>query len=137
MVEFSMRKASSRVVERARRLRFERLVGQVLRGLPREVHDELENVEFVVEDEPRAVHKDQWEEDSGDLFGLYQGTPLSERDSAYTMAVPDVITIFRGPLERSFPDPAELISEIRITLLHEVAHHLGIDEDRVTELGLD
>ena len=52
------------------------------------------------------------------------------------MTVPDVITIFRGPLERAFPERAELRAEIRTTLLHEIAHHLGIDEDRVTELGL-
>jgi predicted Zn-dependent protease with MMP-like domain len=128
-----MRNAHGRVAERARRLRFERLVGQVLRSLPRHIHDELDNVEFVVADEPR-------EQDAGEigeeLFGLYAGTPRNHRDSGYTMSVPDVITVFQGPLERAFPDPDDLRAEIRVTLLHEIAHHLGIDEDRVAELGL-
>lgn len=128
-----MRNAQSRVAERARRLRFERLVGRVLRGLPRQVHDQLDNVEFVINDEPARDDLDASDEE---LFGLYSGTPLRERDSGYTMAVPDLITLFRGPLERAFPDPDELRSEIRITLLHEIGHHLGIDEDRVAELGL-
>jgi predicted Zn-dependent protease with MMP-like domain len=128
-----MRNAPSRVAERARRLRFERLVNQVFRGLPDRIHDELDNVALVVEDEPSGRHLDR---EDDELFGLYLGTPLSERGGWYTMAVPDVITLFRGPLERAFPDPAELKSQVRITLLHEIAHHLGIDEEDVTKLGL-
>jgi predicted Zn-dependent protease with MMP-like domain len=128
-----MRNTHDRVAERARRLRFERLVGRVLRSLPKHIHHELDNVEFVVEDEPRS-------RDSGGadevLFGLYSGTPRNERDGGYTMSVPDVITLFRGPLERAFPAPDDLKAEIRITLLHEIAHHLGIDEARVAEIGL-
>ena len=128
-----MRNAHSRVAERARRLRFERLVNQVFQGLPDRVRDELDNVGFVVEDEPRGSHLDG---EDGELFGLYVGTPLNERGGGYTLTVPDVITLFRGPLERAFPDPGELRSQVRITLLHEIAHHLGIDEDDVEELGL-
>lgn len=128
-----MRNAPSRVAERARRLRFERLVNQVFRTLPGRILDELDNVALVVEDEPSGRHLDG---EDGELFGLYLGTPLSERGGWYTLAVPDVITLFRGPLERAFPDPCELKAEVRITLLHEIAHHLGIDEEDVTELGL-
>jgi predicted Zn-dependent protease with MMP-like domain len=128
-----MRNASSRVAERARRLRFERLVNQVFRGLPDRIHDELDNVALVVEDEPSSRHLDG---EDDELFGLYLGTPLRERGGWYTLAVPDVITLFRGPLERAFPDPAELKSQVRITLLHEIAHHLGINEEDVTKLGL-
>jgi predicted Zn-dependent protease with MMP-like domain len=128
-----MRNAPSRVAERARRLRFERLVNQVFRGLPDRIHDELDNVEIVVEDEPRSRHLDGA---SDELFGLYLGTPLSERGGWYTLTVPDVITLFRGPLERAFPNSGELKSQVRITLLHEIAHHLGIDEEDVAELGL-
>jgi predicted Zn-dependent protease with MMP-like domain len=128
-----MRNAQPRVAKRARRLRFEQLVNQVYRTIPDRVQRELDNVEFVVENEPESRHLGT---DEGELFGLYQGTPLNERDSFYTMMLPDVITLFRGPLERAFPDRSELKSQIRITLLHEIAHHLGIDEDDVTELGL-
>lgn len=127
-----MRNAQTRVAERARRLRFERLVGRALKSLPREIHDQLDNVEFIVKDEPDVDDRAPDEE----LFGLYSGTPLHERGGGYTMSVPDVITLFRGPLERAFPDPDELRAEVRITLLHEIAHHLGIDEDRVAALGL-
>jgi predicted Zn-dependent protease with MMP-like domain len=70
------------------------------------------------------------------LFGLYEGTPLAERTSAYTLVVPDRIVIFRGPLERAFVDPREIADEVRITVLHEVAHHFGFDEERIAELGL-
>ncbi len=128
-----MRNAQARVAKRARRLRFGQLVNQVFQTLPDRIQRELDNVEFVVEDEPASRHLGA---DDGELFGIYLGTPRNERDSFYSMALPDVITLFRGPLERAFPDPVELRSQIRITLLHEIAHHLGIDEGDVTELGL-
>ena len=128
-----MRNAHIRVAGRARRVRFERLVGQVFKSLPVRLLDELDNVGFVVEDEPSSR---DLEDESGELFGLYLGSPLDQRGGEYTLTVPDVITLFRGPLERAFSDPGELKRQIRITLLHEIAHHLGIDEREVTELGL-
>ena len=67
--------------------------------------------------------------------GLYEGTPLPERSSAAAGHLPDQITIYRLPLEESFPDPDELEEEIRITVLHELAHYFGIDEDRLDQLG--
>jgi predicted Zn-dependent protease with MMP-like domain len=72
-----------------------------------------------------------------DLFGLYHGISLPERGSSYAGALPDKISIYRLPLEDEFEDPAELEDEIRITVLHELAHYFGIDEDRLAELGYD
>jgi predicted Zn-dependent protease with MMP-like domain len=86
----------------------------------------MSNVEIVVEDENR---------EDPDLFGLYLGIPLTERES-YAGVLPDKIAIYRRPLEEEFgDDPAVLEDEIRITVVHEIAHHFGIDEDRLAELG--
>ncbi len=87
----------------------------------------MSNVEVVVEDE---------NPEDPDLFGLYLGVPLVDRDSSYAGSLPDKIAIYRRPLEEEFgEDPDVLEDEIRITVLHEVAHHFGIDEDRLEELG--
>ena len=96
--------------------------------LPPELARALENVAVVVEDE---------HPDDPDLFGLYEGVPLPERGASYAGRLPDRIAIYRLPLEESFPDPDELREEIRITVLHELAHYFGIDEDRLAELGYD
>jgi len=95
---------------------FEEHVRRALDSLPPEIAARLENVAVVVEDE---------HPDDPDLYGLWESSPY----------LPDKITIFRLPLAASFPDPAELEEEIRITVLHEVAHYFGIDEDRLDELG--
>jgi predicted Zn-dependent protease with MMP-like domain len=107
---------------------FDDHVRAALDSLPRELAAALENVAVVVQDEHPT---------DPDLFGLYEGIPLPERGSHYGGALPDRITIFRLPLEDSFPDPEELEDEIRITVLHELAHYFGIDEDRLVELGYD
>lgn len=99
-----------------------------LDSLPPELARALENVAVVVEDE---------NPEDPDLFGLYHGVPLPERGSGYSGALPDKISIYRLPLEDEFEDPAELEEEIRITVLHELAHYFGIDEDRLAELGYD
>ena len=98
-----------------------------LDSLPPELAERIENVAVVVRDE---------HPDDPDLFGLYEGTPLPERGDR-AGSLPDRITIYRRPLEESFPDAAELENEIRITVLHELAHYFGIDEDRLGELGYD
>ena len=98
-----------------------------LEGLPPELRAAMENVEIVVEDENA---------EDPDLLGLYLGIPLTERDSGYAGALPDKIAIYRIPLEEEFGhDPALLEEEIGITVVHEVAHHFGIDDDRLAELG--
>jgi predicted Zn-dependent protease with MMP-like domain len=108
--------------------RFDEHVRAALDSLPPELARALENVAVVVEDE---------NPEDPDLFGLYHGVPLPERGSGYSGALPDKISIYRLPLEDEFEDPAELEDEIRITVLHELAHYFGIDEDRLAELGYD
>jgi len=106
---------------------FDEHVRRALDSIPRDLRDAMSNVEVVVEDE---------NPEDPDLFGLYLGVPLVDRDSSYAGALPDKIAIYRLPLEEEFgKDPSVLEDEIRITVLHEVAHHFGIDEDRLEELG--
>ena len=106
---------------------FDDHVRAALDALPAHIAGALKNVAIVVEDENR---------DDPDLFGLYEGIPLPERGD---MAghLPDKITIYRLPLEEEFPDPRELEEEIRITVLHELGHYFGLDEDRIAELGYE
>jgi len=99
-------------------LTFDDHVRRALDSLPPELARGLENVAVVVEDE---------NPDDPDLFGLFQEDPY----------LPAKISIYRLPLEDSFPDPRELEDEIRITVLHELAHYFGIDEERLEELGYD
>ena len=107
---------------------FEDHVLAALDSLPPELARALENVAVVIEDE---------NPEDPDLFGLYHGIPLPERGSGYSGVLPDVISIYRLPLEDEFRDPAELEEEIRITVLHELAHYFGLDENRIAELGYD
>lgn len=113
---------------------FYELVERALEGLPPELSRLLDNVAIVV---------DEWPDYStplvsggpGDtLYGLYEGVPLTERGAGYYGVLPDKITIFRGPLERDF-DTTELEEQVRITVVHEIAHYFGFDEDRLEELG--
>ena len=104
---------------------FERHVQSALASLPPDLTAAVRNIEIVVEDE---------NPEDPDLFGLYEGVPLPERGDWAGM-MPDRITIYRLPLQEEFPDPAVLRDEIRITVLHELAHYFGIDEDRLDELG--
>ena len=106
-------------------MRFEDHVARAIASLPAELRDAIQNVEITVEDE---------DPDDPDVFGLYEGIPLPERGD-WAGTLPDRIRIFRLPLVESFPDPAELEREIRITVLHELAHYFGIDEDRLEDLG--
>lgn len=131
MVQFGMRDVRAARLRRVKRRRFELLVRRGLRLLPEPVQRKLDNVAIVVEDEPANDRKGQPEP----LFGLYEGQPLAERGGDYSMILPDKITLYRVPLEDAFPDRLELARQVRITLIHELAHHFGIDEDRIEELG--
>jgi predicted Zn-dependent protease with MMP-like domain len=104
---------------------FEDHVRAVLDELPPHIAAALKNVAVVVEDENA---------DDPDLFGLYHGIPLPERGDVAGL-LPDKIAIYRVPLEESFRDPADLREEIRITVLHELAHYFGLDEERIADLG--
>ena len=106
---------------------FDDLVSQALDEVPAELAALMDNVAVFVEDEPAP--------DDPDLLGLYEGTPLTERDSSYAGVLPDRILIFRGPIVRMCETPGEVVEEVRITVVHEIAHHFGIDDDRLHELG--
>ncbi len=106
---------------------FDDHVKAALDSLPPDLAAALNNVAVVIEDEHPG---------DPDLFGLYDGIPLPERGDM-AGALPDRITIFRRPLEEEFDDPEELEHEIRITVLHELGHYFGLDEDRLAELGYE
>lgn len=140
MVYSVMRSDVRQRVERARRKRFESVVRDALRSLPAPVVAMLDNVAVVVEDEPRpGMHpvegRPDDQDDQNDLFGYYEGTPLTDRTSAYGLQTPDRIVIFRKPLERAFPEPATLRDEVKLTIIHELAHHVGYDEDEISARG--
>ena len=109
------------------RERFEELVDQALDDIPDELTQLVRNVVVLVEDEPP--------DDEPDLLGLYDGVAMTERDGAYGLELPDRIFIFRNPLLDMCESEEELVDEVRITVVHEVAHHFGIDDDRLHELG--
>jgi predicted Zn-dependent protease with MMP-like domain len=105
---------------------FERIIRDTLDSVPAELRDRISNVEIVVEDEPPPGQP---------LLGLYQGIPLTQRTTNYTGVLPDKITIYRGPLERHYGhDPELLTQQIRRVVLHEVAHHFGISDERLIEI---
>lgn len=105
---------------------FEQAVQDALDSLPPELRDRLSNVEVVVEDEPP---------DGRPLLGLYQGVPLTRRGVNYSGALPDKISIYRGPLERVYGNDPELLNrQVARVVLHEVAHHFGISDARLIEI---
>lgn len=124
-----MRPPSSTARRRVGRHRFRLAVHQALESLPQEIERHLDNVVVTVEAESEQTGAET-------LFGIYEGIPLTERTSGYGMVTPDRIVIYQGPLERSFPNQRELVEQIRVTVLHELGHHLGFDEDRLDEIGL-
>ncbi len=112
------------------RERFEDAVADALDQVPADLARQMTNVVVLVED-------DAPEEDPG-LLGLYEGVPLTERDSWWAAgALPDRITIFRNPTLAICDTEAEVVEEVRVTVIHEIAHHFGIDDHRLHELGWD
>jgi len=115
---------------------FEEQVVAALDGLPDEFKSRLENLEVMVAAEPSPHQLRVSGIGPGyTLYGLYEGIPLTGRTTNYGLVVPDVITIFSGPLLRDFPDPDRLSAQIHHTVLHELAHHFGISDQRLHELG--
>ncbi|MBU2663509.1 metallopeptidase family protein [Actinoplanes bogorensis] len=108
------------------RERFEELVGEALDEVPAELLKVMDNVVIVVEDDPP---------ESEDLLGLYEGTALTERGWDYAGVLPDRITIFRNPTLRVCDTETDVIDEVAITVVHEIAHHFGIDDHKLHELG--
>ncbi len=107
--------------------RFEELVSDALDTVPPELTRLIDNCVVLVEDDPPA--------DDPELLGVYDGIPITERDSTYVMAVPDRITIFRNPTLAMCESDEEVVEEVGITVVHEIAHHFGIDDERLHELG--
>ena len=104
--------------------RFEELVADALDLIPEELARRMDNVAVFVQDRARQRG----------LLGLYQGVPLTLRGSGYAAVPPDKITIYRGPLERLYGDGDELRRQVRRVVLHEIAHHFGISDERLEEL---
>jgi predicted Zn-dependent protease with MMP-like domain len=109
------------------RQRFEELVAAAIDEVPGELSVLVDNCVVLVEDDPPP--------DDPDLLGLYEGTPLTERGGDYTMVLPDRITIFRNPTLAMCEDEEQVVEEVNITVVHEIAHHFGIDDERLHELG--
>lgn len=105
--------------------RFEELVDIALDDLPEELTEQFDNVAVIVEDE---------HEDEPELLGIYEGVPLTEREE-YGGVAPDVVRIFRLPLCQLCRDEQELVDEVYVTVVHELAHHVGIDDERLHDLG--
>jgi predicted Zn-dependent protease with MMP-like domain len=115
---------------------FERLVAEALDALPQEFQERLDNVDLVVETWPTRLHLAQAGLRPGQtLFGLYQGIPLTRRTRNYGLVLPDKITIFQGPIEASCRTEAEIRWRVQRTVVHEIAHHFGISDERLRELG--
>ena len=113
--------------------RFEELVADALDSIPEELADELDNVAVVVEEWPTA---EQLDGRGGTLLGLYEGVPLTERGPlSYAGVMPDHITVFRGPLCAIARDEADLADQVRVTVLHEIGHYFGMDDEHLQELG--
>ncbi len=116
---------------------FEKLVTEGLALIPPEIRELMENVQIVIADEPSAqLLQDLGIPAEDTLYGLYEGVPLTERTTEYC-AFPDRVTIYRQPLSEAFDNVEELRYEVARTVIHELAHHFGIDEDRLAELGWD
>ena len=108
---------------------FEALVTQALDAIPDELFALIDNCVVLVEDRAPA--------DSPELLGLYDGVPLTERGDFYAGVLPDRILIFREPILKICETYADVVDEVHITVVHEIAHHFGIDDDRLHELGYD
>ena len=119
------------------RERFEALVAEAIAALPDSILDILDNVEIVVADAPTPEQlRESGALEAGEfLLGLYEGIPLTERSGSYGMVLPDKITLFQDALEEACPDAETLRAEVQITVVHELAHHFGISDERLKELG--
>ncbi|MBC7264928.1 MAG: metallopeptidase family protein [Chloroflexi bacterium] len=116
---------------------FERLVSEALDSLPPHFREKLSNVAVVVEWWPTPAELRQAGlHPSGMLFGLYQGVPLTQRGRGYNLVPPDRIVIYQGPIEIYHRRPEAIREQVRRTVMHEIAHHFGISDERLHELGV-
>lgn len=114
--------------------RFEELVAEALRRIPRRFRDQMRNVALVVEDEPAPeVLAELGVEPPDTLYGLYEGTPLTERDWGGSAELPDRITIFRTPILEDAEDEDDVVRAVGETVIHEFGHHFGLSEEEIDE----
>ena len=117
------------------RLEFEKLVREAIALMPRQIQESMDNVGFVIEQEPRRKKaKEIGIRIDETLLGLYEGIPRIERGSGYFGVLPDKITIFQEPIESLHRSEKAIVYQIRNTIIHEIAHHFGIDDDRLHEI---
>lgn len=119
---------------------FEQAVIDGIASVPERFRDDIENLAFVVEDEPSSGEVARARAESGgrrEVLGLYSGVPLPERNSGYGLGSPrpDVITIYRGPHQRCSNSHDDLVERVRRTIVHEIGHYFGMDEDQLREMG--
>ncbi|MFQ5858712.1 MAG: metallopeptidase family protein [Anaerolineae bacterium] len=117
--------------------RFLQLVGEAVETLPDEIARAMNNVEVVVEHSPtmEQLQSAGVMPGRGTLFGLYEGVPLTHRTRSYSLVPPDKITIFQGPITSVCRTDEAIREQVRRTVIHEIAHHFGIDDERLRELG--
>lgn len=120
-----------RMKQRLSSRRFEELVDQAMQELPEELLSRITNLQISIEERPPSTKED------AELLGLYEGIPLTERGADYFGVMPDLIRLFKPNIEDEAVDDDDVREVIRVTVLHEIAHHFGIDDDRLTELGWD
>ena len=117
--------------------KFESLVVRAVESLPEEFRDRLENIDVIVADRPTREQLATLGKDRKyTLLGLYEGVPLTRRTYGYGMVMPDKISIFQEPIEAFCKSDSQIITEVRRVVLHEIAHHFGIDDARLKELGM-
>ena len=113
-----------------------RLMRRALDDLPEEYSTQLHNVTFLLRRAPSPRDRRRLSLGNAVLFGLYEGVPLTQRGGSYDSVLPDRITLYWGPLIRSFPDEGQLSDEVRKTLYHEIAHYFGMDEDELHDTSV-
>lgn len=123
---------------------FKSAVRDALDSIPARFLDALDNVGIAVQDEPDQDQLDcsdqgTSDDETGELLGLYEGVALTERDGGYGEFgdLPDVITVFKGPHERSFDSREQVVEEVRRTVVHEIGHYFGLDEDQLAAMGYE
>ena len=117
------------------RTKFRELVDEALEGIPARFRTAMKNIAIVIEDEPTIEELEEVGIEPPDtLLGLYQGTPLTERQWAHGNVLPDKITLFQGPIEDSSEDEDDVVVAIGETLIHEVGHYFGLSEEEIEEI---
>ncbi len=117
--------------------KFEWLVAQAIESLPEEFQERLENIDVVVADWPTREQLRVLGGRRGEtLLGLYEGVPLTRRSHGYGFVIPDKVTIFQRPIEAMCKNDAQIIAQVQRVVRHEIAHHFGISDDRLRQLGM-